>query len=160
MNLRTYDPTYISELNEWYSILLPKLVPMLYINGGPVITVQVENEYGSYGCDFQYTTYLRDLFKQFLGNHVVLFTTDGWGDGNLECGKIDNVFATVDFGPGTDPSAAFAIQHRHQEFGPNVNSEYYPGWLDHWEQPHSHQAIKDTCITLDKMLALNASVNV
>ena len=109
---------------------------MIYKNGGPVITVQIENEYGSYGCDFQYNAYLRDKMVGYFGANVVFFTTDGNGDNNLKCGKIDNVFATVDFGPGTNVTQAFAIQHTHQEFGPNVNSEYYPGWLDHWEQPH------------------------
>jgi beta-galactosidase len=160
MNLRTFDPTYISEVDRWYSYLLPKLVPMLYKNGGPVITVQIENEYGSYGCDFEYTAHLRDLFHQYLGFDTILFTTDGSGDVYLECGKVDNVFSTVDFGPGSDPSAAFAAQHRHQEFGPNVNSEFYPGWLDHWEEPHSQTATSAVCNTLDKILALNASVNV
>lgn len=160
MDLRTYDPTYISELDRWYSYLLPKLVPMLYKNGGPVITVQIENEYGSYGCDYEYTAHLRDLFHQYLGFDTILFTTDGNGDSYLDCGKVDNVFSTVDFGPGSDPIAAFAAQHRHQEFGPNVNSEFYPGWLDHWEEPHSQTATSVVCNALDKILALNASVNV
>jgi len=161
MALRTSDPTYLSELDKWYSVLLPKLVPMLYKNGGPVITVQVENEYGSYyACDFQYTAHLRDLLKKYLGNDVVLFTTDGSGDGYLQCGRVDNAFATVDFGPGGDPNPAFDIQHTFQEFGPSVNSEFYAGWLDHWAEPHSTVATKDICYTLDKMLLQNASFNV
>ena len=153
------DQSYIRELDRWYSTLLPKLVPMIYKNGGPVITVQIENEYGSYGCDFQYNADLRDKMVGYFGANVVFFTTDGNGDNNLKCGKIDNVFATVDFGPGTNVTQAFAIQHTHQEFGPNVNSEYYPGWLDHWEQPHQVKDIDSVCLTLDQMLALNASVN-
>lgn len=160
MTIRSSDKTFIKELEDWYAVLLPKLKPMLYKNGGPVITVQIENEYGSYGCDFEYNAFLRDKVIEYLGSDVVLFTTDGWGDDNLKCGKVDNVFATVDFGPETDPKSAFAVQHRHQEFGPNVNSEYYPGWLDHWEQPHQQRDTKPICDTLDKMLALNASVNV
>ena len=159
MKLRTSDPTYLKEVDQWYSILLPKLVPMLYKNGGPIITVQVENEYGSYDCDFAYNAHLRDLFKEHLGDDVVLFTTDGNGDHYLKCGKIDNVFATVDFGSDSDPITSFQIQHRHQEFGPNVNSEYYPGWLDTWEHPHQTRSIDAIVKNLDKMLAMNWSVS-
>jgi beta-galactosidase len=150
----------MKELYKWYSVLLPKLVPMLYKNGGPVISVQVENEYGAYGCDFEYTTLLRDIFHKYLGNDVILFTTDNNNDNTLKCGKIDGVFATVDFGTDSDPSDAFAIQRRHQEFGPFVNSEFYPGWLDYWEEPHSQTSTDAVCNTLDKTLALNASINV
>jgi beta-galactosidase len=160
MNLRSSDPTYISEVDRWYSYLLPMLVPMLYKNGGPVIAVQIENEYGAYGCDFEYNAHLRDLFHQFLGVDTVLFTNNDGEDVYLECGKVDNVFTTIDLGPDADPIASFAAQHRHQEFGPNVDSEFYPGWLDIWEEPHSQTSTSVACNALDKILALNASVNV
>lgn len=63
--------------------------------------VQVENEYGSYSpCDRDYTSRLRDFIRQHLGKQVVLFSTDGDGDGYLQCGKIPGVYATVDFGAG------------------------------------------------------------
>ena len=61
---------------------------------------QIENEYGSYfACDHNYTAHLRDIFRKHLGDNVVLFTTDGNSQGYLKCGAIENVFATVDFGP-------------------------------------------------------------
>jgi hypothetical protein len=56
---------------------------------------------GSYSpCDRDYTSWLRDFIRQHLGNDVVLFSTDGDGDGYLQCGKIPGVYATVDFGAG------------------------------------------------------------
>lgn len=62
---------------------------------------QVENEYGSYyACDWNYMNHLRDIFRNYLGHSVVLFTTDGNGDNFLQCGKIQGMYATVDFGPG------------------------------------------------------------
>ena len=80
---------YISYVEKWFSVLLSKIKPYLYNNGGPIITVQVENEYGSYSpCDRDYTSWLRDFIRQHLGNDVVLFSTDGDGDGYLQCGKI------------------------------------------------------------------------
>jgi len=64
--------------------------------------VQVENEYGSYravDCGHDYMSHLRDTFRQYLGNDVILFTTDGNDYGLMQCGAIDGVYGTVDFGP-------------------------------------------------------------
>ncbi|RWS28680.1 hypothetical protein B4U80_03424, partial [Leptotrombidium deliense] len=161
MKLRRSDPSYIHYVTRWYSVLLPKLVPLLYSNGGPIIMIQIENEYGSYeACDFSYTSYLRDMVRRYVGNDIVLFTTDGDSDFFLKCGKIDGVYATVDFGSGTDPIAAFAVQRAHEMHGPLVNSEYYSGWIDHWAEPHSIVSTSRVTKTLDQMLSLNASVNI
>lgn len=60
---------------------------------------QIENEYGSYpACDYEYLGFLRDKARKELGEDVVLFTTDGDGDGYLKCGTLPDVYATVDFG--------------------------------------------------------------
>ncbi len=67
MALRTTDPSYVSELEKWFSPLLPLLNQMLYKKGGPVIMVEIENECGSYyACDFAYMTRLRDLRNHYL----------------------------------------------------------------------------------------------
>lgn len=63
--------------------------------------VQVENEYGSYfACDHNYMRSLRLLFRNFLGEDVVLFTTDGNTDKELACGSLQGLYATIDFGTG------------------------------------------------------------
>ncbi|RWS12981.1 hypothetical protein B4U79_11152 [Dinothrombium tinctorium] len=160
MKLRTSDPTYVQYVKRWFGLLLPKIVPLIYANGGPVIMIQIENEYGSYGCDFSYTSWLRDYVRQYVGNDVVLFTTDGDGDYYLKCGKIDGVYATIDFGVTKDPAKLFLIQRNHEMRGPFVNSEFYPGWLDHWTEPHQTVPTDAVVDTLEKMLALNASVNI
>ena len=159
MKLRSSDPKYIKEVDKWYSYLLPRLRPYLYSNGGPIIMIQLENEFGDFGCDFQYLTHLRDSFIKLLGKDVVLFTTDNDRDSALECGKIDGVFATVDFGIDSNPDESFAIQRRHQQFGPNVNSEFYSGWLDYWGRPHSMTDTESVCRSIDRILYLNASMN-
>ena len=99
--------------------------------------VQVENEYGSFALqtghkDMEYLTELRDLTLRLVGPDVQLFTTDGAGDNNLVQGVIPEVLPTVDFGCGSDVEEAFASQRRFAPRSPLVNSEYYPGWLDHW----------------------------
>lgn len=60
--------------------------------------VQVENEYGSFACDRNYSRWLRDLTKEYVGNKAEMFTNDG--PSQLPCGKIDDVLATLDFGSG------------------------------------------------------------
>lgn len=160
IKLRTSDPNYLTPVDRWLEILLPKIRPLLYENGGPIIMVQIENEYGSYGCDLNYTSHLRDKFREMLGHQVVLFTTDGNGDGYLRCGRIPDVLTTIDFGSGTNVTEAKAILYRHQEFGPFVNSEYYSGWLDYWQSPFVQVAVNPFIQTLQQLLDHNASVNI
>lgn len=62
--------------------------------------LKVENEYGSFGCDKNYTSFLRDLLTFHLGPDILLFSTDGAGDGYVKCGSLPGVYPTVDFGPG------------------------------------------------------------
>ena len=160
IKLRTSDKTYLSYVDKWLGILLPKMKPLLYENGGPIITVQVENEYGSYpACDAAYMTHLRDKFRDYLGPNVVLFTTDGASDGFLKCGHTQGLYATVDFGPGGNPMDHFKAQRDYEPKGPLVNSEYYTGWLDHWGGHHSTTSSSTAADSLDAILKVNASVN-
>lgn len=77
---------------------MTKMEPLLYGNGGPIIMVQVENEYGSYDCDSGYKNWIRDETEKYVNGQALLFTTDG--PFQVACGKIDDVFATIDFGDG------------------------------------------------------------
>jgi beta-galactosidase len=92
---RSSDPRFIKAVHQFYSVLLPPIVPLLYNNGGSVIMVQVndcqlflmfksmkfklqiENEYGGFGCDGNYLLQLREIFRSYLGDNIVYFTT-GW----------------------------------------------------------------------------------
>eukprot|EP00795_Rhopilema_esculentum_P014374 gene14374-5422_t len=150
---------YLGAVDSWLSVLLPKLKPLLYENGGPIISVQVENEYGSYfTCDSSYMEHLKNSFRKYLGNNVILFTTDGYSDKMLQCGGIPELYRTVDFGAG-DPTEPFKQQRKFQQKGPLVNSEYYTGWLDHWGSPHQRRNATTIASYLDRILAMNASVN-
>lgn len=72
--------------------------PLLYGNGGPIIMVQVENEYGSYDCDDGYKNWIRDETEKYVNGQALLFTADG--PIQVLCGKTDGVFATLNFGDG------------------------------------------------------------
>uniref|UniRef100_A0A8C0H4K3 Beta-galactosidase n=1 Tax=Chelonoidis abingdonii TaxID=106734 RepID=A0A8C0H4K3_CHEAB len=158
--LRSSDLDYLAAVERWMGVLLPKMKPYLYQNGGPVIMVQVENEYGSYfACDYDYLRYLQKLFHHHLGDEVVLFTTDGASKHYLRCGALQGLYATVDFAPGSNVSAAFLTQRGSEPRGPLVNSEFYTGWLDHWGHPHSVVPTNTIAKTLDEILSRGANVN-
>lgn len=160
MILRTHDPSYLTYVDLWMDKLLPMIKPLLYINGGPILTVQVENEYGSYyACDWDYMNHMRDMFRSYLGNEVVLFTTDGNADSFLNCGKTQGLYATVDFGPGESVNDSFHAKRNHEPKGPLVNSEYYTCGHTRWGYPANGCDIDQVIETLEEMLDLNASIN-
>lgn len=158
--LRSADTDYVQAVSNWLSVLLPKMRPWLYINGGNIISVQVENEYGSYyACDYNYMRHLQTLFRFFLGEDTVLFTTDGNTDKEMKCGTLDGLYATIDFGTDTNITEAFNRQRRFEPQGPLVNSEFYTGWLDHWGDQHAVVDAQNVSRVLAEMLTMGANVN-
>ncbi|XP_058560228.1 beta-galactosidase-1-like protein isoform X3 [Neofelis nebulosa] len=158
IQLRTSDPDFLAAVDSWFKVLLPKLYPWLYHNGGNIISIQVENEYGSYkACDFTYMRHLAGLFRALLGDRILLFTTDG--PEGLKCGSLQGLYTTVDFGPADNMTEIFALLRKYEPHGPLVNSEYYTGWLDYWGQNHSTRSISAVTKGLETMLKLGASVN-
>lgn len=158
IRLRTSDPDFLAAVDSWFKVLLPKIHPWLYHNGGNIISIQVENEYGSYmACDFRYMRHLAGLFRALLGEEILLFTTDG--PEGLRCGSLHGLYTTVDFGPAENMTQMFALQRLYEPHGPLVNSEYYTGWLDYWGQNHSMRSVRAVTVGLEGMLKLGASVN-
>ncbi|XP_047671177.1 beta-galactosidase-1-like protein isoform X3 [Tachysurus fulvidraco] len=158
--LRSADSEYMQAVGDWLAVLLTKMRPWLYQNGGNIISLQVENEYGSYfACDHNYMRSLRLLFRNFLGEDVVLFTTDGNTDKELACGSLQGLYATIDFGTDTNISDAFIRQRRFEPKGPLVNSEFYTGWLDHWGDNHTFVNSHKVSKTLRDMMDMGANVN-
>lgn len=114
---------------------MPRIQPFLYGNGGPIIMVQIENEYGWFdACDRLYTTWLKNETVKYIKEHAVMYTTDS--SSLLSCGKIDGVFTTIDFGPASNEEidSSWAALRKFQPNGPLVNSEFYAGWLTHWKE--------------------------
>ncbi|NXH39115.1 BGAL galactosidase, partial [Dicaeum eximium] len=158
--LRTSNPAYLAAVDSWLHILLPKIKPRLYHQGGNIISVQVENEYGSYyACDYGYLRHLLGSFRALLGSEVLLFTTDSARAEELRCGTLQGLYATVDFGPGSNVTEAFGAQRRVEPKGPLVNSEYYTGWLDYWGEAHASTSAVWVARGLEDMLQLGASIN-
>lgn len=159
VHFRTNQTVFMYYVDKWLSVLLPKVKPLLYHNGGPIIMAQVENEYGSFGNNKYYLEQLKSMFLKYLDDQIVLFTTDGNDLILDENGSLKDIFTTIDFGVGTNVTNSFNILKKFQPNGPQVNSEYYTGWLDYWGLPHHRVSTSDILNTLKEMLNLNISVN-
>ena len=161
IKMRSSNAQYMSYTRKWLKFILSMMEPLLYRNGGPIIAMQIENEYGIYGCDQTYLQQMKTIFDDSLGEgSVVLFTTDQCNDTALSCGKIPGVLQTIDFGINIDAKSCFDLLRKHQPDGPLVNSEFYTGWFDFWgDKTHNTVPAEDIAHQLDVILFTNASVN-
>lgn len=156
MGLRCMDAEYLEKVDRYYDVLIPLLVPLLCTNGGPVVAVQVENEYGSYGNDTAYLEYVRDgLISR--GVDCLLFTSDGPTDEMLIGGTVEGLHATVNF--GSRVAESFGKYRKYRQDEPLMVMEYWLGWFDHWMQPHHVREAGDVALVLDEMLEQGSSVN-
>lgn len=156
MRLRCAYPPYLRAVDRFFAALLPRLAPLQASSGGPIVAVQVENEYGSFGND---QTYLRHLVNSLRrgGIDELLFTSDGPCDWMLQGGTVLDIFKVANF--GSHPEDAFAKLRDYQPDGPPMCGEFWNGWFDHWGDPHHQRDAHDAAQTLDHMLVNGASVN-
>ncbi|MBE5802646.1 MAG: beta-galactosidase [Clostridiales bacterium] len=141
IRLRCYDQRYLKHVMDYYDELIPRLVPLQITHGGPVIMMQVENEYGSYGDDKEYLAALRDGMLQ-RGVDVPLVTSDGPEHDMLLCGKIDGVFQTGNF--GSQSIERFRILSSYG-ISPQMCMEFWCGWFDHWGNDGHKTTDPETC---------------
>ncbi|WP_418040122.1 glycoside hydrolase family 35 protein [Paenibacillus xylanilyticus] len=156
IRLRCNDEQFLANVDRYYDVLLPKLQPFLSTRGGPIIAMQIENEYGSFGNDASYLKYLRDGMVR-RGIDVLLFTSDGPTDHMLQAGSVPGHLATVNFGSGTQ--GAFAKLRTYQAEEPLMCMEYWNGWFDHWGESHHTRDAEDVAGVFEEMLQEGASVN-
>lgn len=156
LRLRCADPNYLNHVDEYYEELLPKLKPLLCTNGGPIIAMQIENEYGSYGNDKKYLNHIKQKMLE-QGMNVLLFTSDGAEDAMLQGGMVPGALATANFGSRAEES--FLKLGEYQPNTPYMCMEYWNGWFDHWGKPHHCRDADDVANVLEDMLKLNGSVN-
>ncbi|MFD3515162.1 beta-galactosidase family protein [Streptomyces sp. NPDC058657] len=154
--VRTRDPAYLGQVERWFRRLLPQVVRRQINRGGPVLMVQVENEYGSYGSDLEYLRHLAGFLRE-VGVTVPLFTSDGPEDHMLTGGSVPGVLATANFGSGA--RAAFDVLRAHRSTGPLMCMEFWCGWFDHWGAERVVRDADDAASALREILECGASVN-
>ncbi|WP_393053032.1 beta-galactosidase [Streptomyces sp. LN549] len=155
IELRSRDPRYLKAVDDYLGALFPAVLPHLSTRGGPVIAVQLENEYGAYGDDSGYLENLAELLHRH-GVDVPLFTCDQPTD--LERGGLDGILRTVNLGSRVD--AGLAALRTQQPSGPLMCSEFWIGWFDRWGSIHATRDAGDAAADLDRLLAAGASVNI
>ena len=154
---RTRDARFLGPVERWFGRLLPEIVSRQIDRGGPVLMVQVENEYGSYGSDGDYLDRLTGLLRAG-GVSVPLFTSDGPEDHMLTGGSVPGVLATVNF--GSHARGSFETLRRHRPTGPLMCMEFWCGWFDHWGAEHVVRDPEDAAQALREILECGASVNI
>ncbi|MTH54602.1 beta-galactosidase [Bacillus mangrovi] len=154
LELRSSDPVFLKHLTDYFNVLLPKLVPYLTTNGGPVIAVQIENEYGAYGNDRSYLQHVHELYKKARID-VLLFTSDG--PDFIRHGSIDEAVTTLNF--GSKAEEAFEELEAFKPGSPLMCAEYWIGWFDHWGGKHHTRSAEDAADVYRTMLKRGASVN-
>lgn len=161
LQVRCMYPPYLEAVDRFFEALLPPLQPLFASRGGPIIAMQVENEYGSFGNDKQYLDHLVQVVRRH-GVDVLLFTSDGPRDGCLQGGTLPELLATVNF--AFDAPIAFAKLREYQPHGPLMVTEFWSGWFDHWGEAHHLSAdgsssIQRSVQTLDEILSSGASLS-
>ncbi|MEZ0095230.1 beta-galactosidase [Streptacidiphilus sp. EB129] len=148
------DPHYMAAVTRYYNALIPRVRPLLIDNGGPVLMVQIENEYGSYGNDAQYLEELRQLWLQ-NGVDGPFYTEDGLGQ--VQANKTVVSGGAVALSGGE----ASSITQARQSFPavPAMAGEVYPGWLTHWGDSTFQGQGNDVSSTLQGCMAEGLSFN-
>ncbi|MGW5636213.1 glycoside hydrolase family 35 protein [Streptomyces sp. NPDC003832] len=154
---RSSDPRFTGAVDRYLDLLVPPLLPHLAAAGGPVIAVQVENEYGAYGDDTAYLKHLERALRD-RGVEELLLTCDQAIPEHLAAGGLPGVLATGNFGSRIDRNLAELRAHQPQ--GPLMCMEFWIGWFDHWGGPHHGRDAADAAADLDRLLSAGASVNI
>lgn len=151
--LRTSDAGFLAAVDAWYDELIPRLVPLQASHGGPIVAIQIENEYGSFGSDAAYLAHLREGLR-CRGMVEMLTTADGITGDMIEHGSVPGAMATFTFGTGV----ARAVELR-REGDALMCSELWGGWFDHWGERHHVRSAASTGGTIEELLAAGGSVS-
>lgn len=151
MRLRAYYEPFLRHVREYYDVLFERIVPLQITKGGPVIMMQVENEYGYYGEDTRYMEAMRDMMLE-RGVEVPLITSDGPFEETLSCGSIEGAQTTGNFGSRT--KERFGVLAPYTKGGPLMCAEFWVGWFDHWGNGGHMKGNPDSAQDLDDMLAM------
>ena len=152
MKLRVSYPPFLKHVQDYYDVLLKKIVPYQINYGGPVILMQVENEYGYYANDREYLLAMRDKMQNG-GGVVPRVTSDGPFEENFYVCHLECSLPTGNFGSKTEER--FEVLKKYTDGGPLMCTEFWVGWFDHWGNGgHMTGNLEESVKDLDKMLEL------
>ena len=155
--VRSKDPRFLAANERYMKRLGQELGSLQNSRGGPVIMVQVENEYGSFGSDHEYMGRIRDSIRG-AGFDGPLFTSDGPGAGMLRGGTLPDCLSVVNFGGGA--KGAFDTFAKFRQGVPRMCGEFWVGWFDHWGKKHATTGAEAKARDLDWMLSNQVNVSI
>ncbi len=155
IRLRERDPYFMERVKMFEQKVGEQLAGLTIQNGGPIIMVQVENEYGSYGEDKPYVSEIRDCLRGIYGSELALFQCD-WSS-NFEKNGLDDLTWTMNFGTGANINDQFRRLGELRPNAPKMCSEFWSGWFDKWGARHETRPAKDMVDGMDEMLSKGIS---
>ncbi len=155
IRLRERDPYFMERVKIFEEKVGEQLKPLTIQNGGPIIMVQVENEYGSYGEDKPYVSEIRDCLRSIYGKELELFQCD-WSS-NFEKNGLEDLTWTMNFGTGANIDQQFRRLGELRPKAPKMCSEFWSGWFDKWGARHETRPAKDMVEGMDEMLSKGIS---
>ena len=157
IEIRCMNKKFIMHFERYLKRLFEEIRPLLCSNGGPIIMLQCENEYGFYGDDKEYLQYLRDFFVK-QGMDVPLFTSDGPTEENLLDGTIEGCLSTMNFGSRVDEN--LAMYEKLFPNSPKMCMEMWNGWFDAWGDEKHHTTSTETYAQVVDDMLQRGSVNI
>ena len=155
IKLRERDPYFMERVKIFEEKVGEQLKPLTIQNGGPIIMIQVENEYGSYGEDKPYISEIRDCLRSIYGKEIGLFQCD-WSS-NFEKNGLPDLTWTMNFGTGANIDDQFRRLGELRPNAPKMCSEFWSGWFDKWGAQHETRPAKDMVDGMDEMLSKGIS---
>ena len=155
IKLRERDPYFMERVKIFEEKVGEQLKPLTIQNGGPIIMIQVENEYGSYGEDKPYVSEIRDCLRGIYGKELSLFQCD-WSS-NFEKNGLDDLTWTMNFGTGANIDDQFRRLGQLRPDAPKMCSEFWSGGFDKWGARHETRPAKDMVDGMDEMLSKGIS---
>ncbi|XP_077935855.1 beta-galactosidase-1-like protein 2 [Gasterosteus aculeatus] len=154
MRLRTTYPGFVDAVNLYFDKLVAVIKPLMFREGGPVIAVQVENEYGSYAKDVKYMPLIQNLL-QSRGIKELLLTSDNWE--GLSYAAMEGVLKTINL-----QRLSFGAIQRLADMQPQkplMVMEYWSGWFDVWGGRHHVFHSEDMLPVVSELLTRGVSIN-
>ena len=155
IQLRERDEFFMERVRIFEQKVGEQLAPLTIQQGGPIIMIQVENEYGSYGEDKPYVSEIRDCLRSIYGDQLTLFQCD-WSS-NFTKNGLDDLVWTMNFGTGANIDQQFKRLGELRPDAPKMCSEFWSGWFDKWGARHETRPAKDMVAGMDEMLSKGIS---
>lgn len=157
LRVRSTDELFLTPVRRWFARLGEEIRSLQRAHGGPIIAVQLENEYGAFGSDPEYLRAVRSALGDAGFTQSPIFTIDQPND--LAAGCLPDIPIASTFAPG-DPAQNLARIRELRPSAPLLCGEYWAGWYDRWGEPHANLDDAQQIVDLEWMLAQGVSVNV